>query len=149
MDQFTVISSHSQTWMPVLKKDPVRPNITPMQRIASNRECFVVHEDIIVKAVLCCSYIGAIPKTEADILADWNDFSIACFYSVWSNQKGYGKYILDRAMTHISWNKLRVCRALTLSPKTDMARKFHLGNGAYFLQENEETINYEYPLSKF
>jgi hypothetical protein len=33
---------------------------------------------------------------------------------------------------------------VTLSPKTDMARKFHLKNGAKIFRENEETVNYEY-----
>jgi hypothetical protein len=33
---------------------------------------------------------------------------------------------------------------VTLSPKTEMARKFHTSNGAKTLKENDETVNYEY-----
>jgi hypothetical protein len=33
---------------------------------------------------------------------------------------------------------------VTLSPKTEMARKFHLKNGAEVFQENETTVNYLY-----
>jgi hypothetical protein len=33
---------------------------------------------------------------------------------------------------------------VTLSPKTEMARRFHLKNGAIIFRENIETINYEY-----
>jgi len=33
---------------------------------------------------------------------------------------------------------------VTLSPKTEMARKFHLKNGARELRENSDTVNYIY-----
>ena len=35
-------------------------------------------------------------------------------------------------------------RYVTMSPKTEMAMKFHLSNGAVLLRENEETNNFEY-----
>jgi hypothetical protein len=38
-------------------------------------------------------------------------------------------------------------RAVTLSPPTAMARKFHLRNGAFELQVNSTTVNFEYALS--
>jgi len=37
-----------------------------------------------------------------------------------------------------------VTRFVTLSPKTDMAHRFHIRNGARMLRENADTINYEY-----
>ena len=37
-----------------------------------------------------------------------------------------------------------VTRYVTLSPKTEMATKFHLDNGAILLSENELTLNFEY-----
>jgi hypothetical protein len=37
-----------------------------------------------------------------------------------------------------------VTRFVTLSPKTEMARRFHHKNGAVTLRENEDTVNYEY-----
>jgi hypothetical protein len=33
---------------------------------------------------------------------------------------------------------------VTLSPKTEMARKFHLKNGAEVFRENPDTVNYLY-----
>ena len=39
-------------------------------------------------------------------------------------------------------------RLVTLSPLTDMARKFHLRNGAVELQVNETTQNFEYKVIK-
>jgi hypothetical protein len=144
MEQLTVVRTHSEHWSQVLQTDPVRPGITHWQRIAANRECFVLHEEISVKAVLCAAYLGAVPKTEADVLGEWSSFNVACFYSVWSFQKGSGRKIITQALTHIKCNKPYVTRAVTLSPKTAMARDFHLSNGAKLLQENERTVNFEY-----
>ena len=39
-------------------------------------------------------------------------------------------------------------RLVTLSPLTEMARKFHLRNGAVELQVNETTQNFEYKVIK-
>ena len=39
-------------------------------------------------------------------------------------------------------------RLVTLSPLTDMATKFHSGNGAKLLQVNETTQNFEYKIIK-
>jgi hypothetical protein len=123
MEQLTVVRTHSEHWSQVLQTDPVRPSITHWQRIAANRECFVLHEEISVKAVLCAAFIGAVPKTEADVLSEWSSFNVACFYSVWSFQKGSGRKIITQA-----------------------ARDFHLSNGAKLLQENESTVNFEYTI---
>jgi len=41
----------------------------------------------------------------------------------------------------------KITRFVTLSPKTEMARKFHLKNGAFVMRENESSINYEYAFS--
>ena len=38
-------------------------------------------------------------------------------------------------------------RLVTLSPLTDMARNFHLKNGAKELQVNEKSQNFEYDIS--
>jgi len=37
-----------------------------------------------------------------------------------------------------------VKRFITLSPQTEMARRFHLRNGAVVLQVNTTSVNYEY-----
>ena len=40
----------------------------------------------------------------------------------------------------------RFKRLVTLSPKTDMATKFHLSNGAKLISENMLTNNFEYEI---
>ena len=71
----------------------------------------------------------------------WCQFSI--FYTVWSKGKGLGRKIVIDA-----WNLLKMQhtgnRYVTMSPKTEMAMKFHLRNGAILLQENPTTNNFEY-----
>ena len=37
-------------------------------------------------------------------------------------------------------------RLITLSPLTEMARNFHLNNGAIELQANQDTQNFEYKI---
>ena len=36
-------------------------------------------------------------------------------------------------------------KIITMSPKTEMAQKFHESNGAVLIQSNEESNNFEYP----
>ena len=71
--------------------------------------------------------------------------NIAIAYTVWSKQKGAGrKILLDLLQKYKDNNNVK--RFVTLSPKTEMAMKFHLSNGATFLQENATTNNFEYNL---
>jgi len=133
--------------------DPVRPNIPTYQRYGHNRGVFFLTENSysVPLAIACCSFIGEIPKTEDELMDDWDDFDVAVFYTVWNhalnNQaKGAGRTIINKALNHIRWFKPFVKTVVTLSPKTEMARKFHLSNGATTYRENEHTINYEYKL---
>ena len=119
--------------------DPVRKNIPYDWRVdGSNREIFHLEE----KAVLCVAHLNAIPITEKELMSfGWGNFSI--FYTVWSKEKGLGRKIIlevwDLFKQQYTGN-----RYITMSPKTEMAMKFHLSNGAILLQENPETNNFEY-----
>lgn len=146
MDQLSVVNTHTETFWETIKTDPVRPHIDPWLRVASNRECFVVHDGHFVKSVLCGAYIGAVPSREEDIFDEWASFNVACFYSVWSLQKGYGRRIIQGAINYIRWNRPYVTRAVTFSPKTSMAKDFHEANGAKLIRENQDSLNFEYPL---
>ena len=119
--------------------DPVRKNIPYGWRVdGPNREMFHLEE----KAVICVAHLEAIPTTEEELMSfGWGTFSI--FYTVWSKEKGLGRQIIIE-----TWNLLKGQhfnnRYVTMSPKTEMAMKFHLKNGAILLQENPETNNFEY-----
>ena len=119
--------------------DPVRRDIPFDWRVQGvKREVFHLEE----RAVLCVAHLNDIPTTEKELMEfEWGTFSI--FYTVWSKEKGLGrKIVLD------TWELLKSQhpnnRYVTMSPKTEMAMKFHLSNGAILLQENETTNNFEY-----
>ena len=119
--------------------DPVRKDIPFDWRVQDvKREVFHLEE----RAVLCVAHLNDIPTTEKELMEfGWGTFSI--FYTVWSKEKGLGrKIVLD------TWELLKSQhpnnRYVTMSPKTEMAMKFHLSNGAILLQENETTNNFEY-----
>ena len=133
----------------LIKDDPVRPELDYIFRTSNEREVFVETENGTPNAVICVGYNHQVPKTieELDKYSeqDFTDpLSIAVFYTVWSYKLGSGKKIVFDAVKRIKEEKKRVIRFVTLSPKTKMARKFHLNNGAILLSENEVTDNYEY-----
>ena len=62
-------------------------------------------------------------------------------YSLWSNKKGIGRLLIS-AIRH----RFRdAAQLITMSPKTEMAQRFHESNGAVLIQSNEESNNFEYP----
>ena len=62
------------------------------------------------------------------------------FYTVWSYLGAGFTIILEKDYIQ----KYAIKSFVTLSTKTEIARKFHLRNGATELQENETTVNFEY-----
>jgi hypothetical protein len=72
----------------------------------------------------------------------------AVFYTIWSYEAGAGRRLLFTAVDEIRAKYPTITRFVTLSPKTEMARKFHLKNGAVVFRENLDSINYEYTVSE-
>ena len=68
----------------------------------------------------------------------------AIFYTIWSYKSGKGAELLIQAVKGIQAQYPSVTRFVTLSPKTNLARRFHLKNGAIVFRENIDTTNYEY-----
>jgi hypothetical protein len=131
----------------LISDDPVRPEIPIDSRIGPHGELlFLCNEhDDKVNAALCVKYCQSIPKTVDELLLDPGNDNIAVFYSVWSYSNGSGREIIQRAVSHIQSTRTTVNRFVTLSPKTDLALRFHTRNGAVILSENSDTVNYEYP----
>tara|TARA_B100000959_G_scaffold139781_1_gene146903 strand:+ start:1999 stop:2409 length:411 start_codon:yes stop_codon:yes gene_type:complete len=119
-------------------KDPVRPSIPYNWRVdPPNRIVYYIEN-----AVLCAAFCEDIPTTEEELLKMKPGPIVIC-YTVWSSLKGQGRAIVNQVL-----NKAKeiphTTRYITLSPKTEMAKTFHLNNGAILLQENETTNNFEY-----
>ena len=60
-------------------------------------------------------------------------------------KKGGGKLIVKEVFKKIKKSH-HLNRLVTLSPLTEMARKFHLRNGAIELGVNKESQNFEYKI---
>ena len=141
MNSLKQISSDWYTGL--FKDDPVRPHIPHSFRISQNRKSFVLvdNDDVTPRAVICAAFTRDVARTEQDLTTAGNT---AMFYTVWSYDKGAGRDIVFAVTDWIKRNMPEVDRFVTLSPPTEMARKFHLSNGAVELQHNGETVNFEY-----
>ena len=140
-----LIRDYADRFFAFLLEDPVRPTIPTEQRVGANRAIFVLHEEDRVDAITCVSYQDRVPERE-DELFQPGEASIAVFYTIWSYRPGAGRRLILDSVDRIRQDNPAITRFVTLSPKTDLARKFHLSNGALICQENHDTINYEYYL---
>jgi len=140
-----LIESLTDKFFELIYQDPVRPNVPHVDRIGANKDIFVFRdEDDKVKAITCVSYQSSIPTKESELFETTDDPSIAVFYTIWSYVPGAGRALIFDAVRHIKESKPEITRFITLSPKTEMAKRFHTKNGAGVYRENDETVNYEY-----
>ncbi len=120
--------------------DPVRPNISAEERLAPARDVYHIDH----KAYICLAYLNGVPCSESSLL-NMECGPIVVAYTIWSNQKGMGRELIISIREMIS-SEDRFERLVTLSPKTEMAMKFHLSNGAELIKENPQSNNFEYSL---
>lgn len=130
-----------------IKDDPVRPDLSVEFRVSKNKFISVLHEDN-VKAIVCVSLHDFIPQCVEELENVTDKISSAIFYTIWSYSSGSASDLLFQTVDRIKEVYPNVTRFVTLSPKTEMARKFHLKNGAIILRENETSVNYEYLITR-
>lgn len=138
-----IIQNTNDLLIEKIKEDPIRPHIPVNTRIGSNKNIFVLLDNLAVNAITCVSYNSLVPKTEQELFTE-DTASIAIFYTIWSYVPGAGRQLILDSVNYIKTNNPNIKRYVTLSPKTDMAKRFHLKNGAVILRENLNTVNYEY-----
>jgi hypothetical protein len=138
-------------------EDPVRPELDIIFRTSYGRKIFGVKYKKEICAIMCFGFTDEIPSTvkELDLMTrdaylksvrrDQNIGQIAIAYTIWSKKRGGGKLIVKEVFKLIKKSN-HLNRLVTLSPLTEMARNFHLNNGAIELQVNEETQNFEYKI---
>ena len=136
-------------------EDPVRPELDNKFRTSYGRKIYGVKYRGEIHAVMCFAFTNEIPKSVEDldmmskdaflqsIRRDYQVGKIAIAYTVWSKKRGGGKLIVKEVFKLIKKSH-HLNRLITLSPLTEMARKFHLNNGAVQIQVNETTQNFEY-----
>ena len=121
-------------------EDPVRPTIPMSWR--QQYEIWAWIENQERTATVCVAWLDSVPDSEASMLIMPRGFK-AVAYTIWSAAPGAGKKLILALQEQIKDNPL--CEGMyTLSPPTEMARKFHVGNGARVYRINESTINYQY-----
>ena len=145
-------SVRSDYYLNFIKDDPVRPHLPVFWRVDPNREVYVLEdtETNEVQAVICAAFCNQVPTDEGKLekfstptASDEPIGDIAVFYTVWSYKPGAGRELVLGAAKLIK-DTMPVKRFITLSPQTEMARRFHLRNGAVVLQVNTTSVNYEY-----
>jgi hypothetical protein len=140
-----LIKSFTDSVFSMLCDDPVRPHIPHGDRVGDNKDIFVLRDaDGKAKAITCVSYQSEVPTNETELFVVNGEPEVAIFYTIWSYAPGSGRSLIFDAESHIKEHKPNIKRYVTLSPKTDTAKRFHIRNGAGVFRENADTINYEY-----
>ena len=127
-----------------IKDDPVRPEISTEFRVSDGRMVAALVNEDKPDAMVCVSFHDYVPESVEGLKQTTQVPTTAVFYTIWSYKNGKGQQLLIEAVKGIQKEYPSVTRFVTLSPKTEVARRFHLRNGAIVFRENEETINYEY-----
>lgn len=134
--------------------DPVRPHLDSQFRTSLGRKVYAWDVDGDVQAICCLAFVFDTPKTEEDLeLMSFHTEGQPTIvpYTIWSYKPKAGTNLLlaliekikaDYEDTPSSYQP----KIITLSPKTEMAMKFHLSNGARLISENENTNNFEYDI---
>jgi len=141
-----------------VSEDPVRPELSLEFRQAYGRKIYgIKDEEGDIAAVMCFAFTHDVPTSVEEMDTMSRDAamqavhragiqgSMAIAYTVWAKKKGGGKHMVNEVYKMIKQSS-HLHRLITLSPLTDMARKFHLKNGAKEVQVNLTTQNFEYDI---
>jgi hypothetical protein len=120
--------------------DPVRPEISLKERFQDGRSVHVWSIDGIPAAVTCTALMDSVPSSVEQLLAGPVDtITHIIFYTIWSLRTGSAAQLL-RAVRSTRPD----LDAMTLSPISPSAEKFHLKNGAVVYRRNPFSVNYSY-----
>jgi hypothetical protein len=141
-----IITDIRDNLMNLIKDDPVRPELPADFRVNSNSKIFVLRDDETQQplAVTCVKFLNQIPHNVDELAELTVNTNTAVFYTIWSYAAGAGRRLIEEAQQQIRQERPEVDTYVTLSPKTEMARRFHLKNGAEVFRENPDTVNYLY-----
>ena len=138
------ITTLTEEIVKLLKDDPVRPEIPADRRVNQNSRIYMLKNGEQTQAITCVKFLETIPAAVEDLVDGVNSATTAVFYTIWSYTAGAGRDLIVEAQRSIEAEFPGIQTYVTLSPKTEMARRFHLKNGAGVYRENSDTINYIY-----
>ncbi len=141
-----IIKDLQDNLLTLIKDDPVRPEIPLEQRVNENSKIFVLKDEQTQEplAVTCVKFLDKIPAAVDELTEAAVHTNTAVFYTIWSYTAGAGRKLIEEAQAQIKAEHPEVDTYVTLSPKTEMARRFHHKNGAITLRENADSVNYQY-----
>jgi len=139
-----IIKKLSDPMVEYIKDDPVRPEIPLDFRITDNTEILVLLKDDRPSAIVCVAYRDFVPKDTVELMSPPYEPSVAVFYTIWSYDPGAGRDLIRMARKELPILRPNIKKFVTLSPQTEMAKKFHLKNGANVFRDNLTSVNYEY-----
>ena len=128
-----------------IKDDPVRPHIPVEKRFGDNEKVLALRDDSLVRAMVCVKLCSGVPSNEQELFdSSAIDPDTIVFYTIWSYKPGAGQQLIRASLDYIKTQWPNVKRFVTLSPPTELAKRFHLKNGARIFRINVDTVNYEY-----
>jgi hypothetical protein len=139
-----IITTITQDLEQLIVDDPVRPEIPVDRRVNANSRIYMLKDGDQTQAVTCVKFLNTIPAAVDDLVDAVDLATTAVFYTIWSYASGAGRTLIQEAQRSIEAEFPNIETYVTLSPKTEMARKFHLKNGAGVYRENPDTVNYIY-----
>ncbi len=140
-----IITDITDPLLTLVKDDPVRPEIPVEFRVTEHRFVAALIDDV-TQAMVCVGLKNSVPASVDELSGDCDQPTVAVFYTIWSYVSGSAADLIFSTVEAIREQWPTVTRFVTLSPKTEMAHRFHTRNGASVFRENADTINYEYIL---
>ena len=138
------ITQPNEYLLSLIKDDPVRPEIPLSDRVNHNSRIYVWKNGEETAAVTCVKFLESVPAAVEDMADLVESATTAVFYTIWSYAAGAGRLLIQEAQKSIESEFPGIQTYVTLSPKTEMARRFHLKNGAGVYRENLDSVNYIY-----
>ena len=130
----------------IIRDDPVRPNIALEDRINDRAKIYLWCEQDRIRSAVCVALCDAVPDSEHTLLTTpVGELTVAVAYTIWSYSAGAAQQLIFALRDQLPDS---VVKMVTLSPQTEMARKFHERNGAKLVRENVDTWNFEYAIEK-
>ncbi len=128
--------------------DPVRPELGVAYKTYPGRLVFGLRDENNEYVAFCCVARSLAVPQDITSLSNFTsqDGTIYVPYTVWSLKKGAGRTIINELLSLVRDSDTEVNRVVTLSPKTEMAKNFHLRNGAREISSSVVTVNFEYPV---
>lgn len=148
MYKLYILESINDPLVSLVNDDPVRPDIPLEFRIDPGRATVFVLQDLVSSkpiAVVCTVFMDCIPSSVDQLLSKGgSNLDTVVFYTIWSYVSGGGATLLSEVSKWLVEHQPHITNFVTLSPCTDLARRFHLRNGAIEYRVNSDSINYLY-----